>query len=218
MSVKARLWIFGGGGLARGVVDAAQLAGQTIAGLVVPNPAAISWFSGTVVTETDCAAGYQPGDSLIVAIGDNTRRCAVTNATLAAMPGLVRGSVQHPSAVVAGSARICAGSVILGGVSVGPMAAVGQDVLLYTGTVVEHDCTFHDGASTGPGAVLGGNVTVGAGSFIGLGARIGHGRTIGAETVIGMGAVVTRDVPGGVVAVGAPARVLRSRQPGERYL
>jgi maltose O-acetyltransferase len=36
------------------------------------------------------------------------------------------------------------------------------------------------------------------------------GVTIGKDTVLGAGAVVTRDLPGGVLAVGNPARVVRS--------
>ena len=36
------------------------------------------------------------------------------------------------------------------------------------------------------------------------------GVTIGDDTVVGAGAVVTRDLPAGVVAVGNPARVLRA--------
>jgi acetyltransferase-like isoleucine patch superfamily enzyme len=35
------------------------------------------------------------------------------------------------------------------------------------------------------------------------------GVTIGEDTVVGAGAVVTRDLPAGVVAAGVPARVLR---------
>jgi acetyltransferase-like isoleucine patch superfamily enzyme len=38
--------------------------------------------------------------------------------------------------------------------------------------------------------------------------------TIGNDTVVGPGAVVTRDLPGGVVAVGTPAQILR--EIGER--
>ena len=36
------------------------------------------------------------------------------------------------------------------------------------------------------------------------------GVTIGRNTVVGAGAVVTRDLPADVVAVGSPARVVRS--------
>ena len=39
--------------------------------------------------------------------------------------------------------------------------------------------------------------------------------TIGENTVVGAGAVVTRDLPAGVVAVGSPARVLREIGPGD---
>ena len=35
------------------------------------------------------------------------------------------------------------------------------------------------------------------------------GVTIGQDTVVGAGAVVTKDLPAGVVAAGVPARVLR---------
>jgi acetyltransferase-like isoleucine patch superfamily enzyme len=35
------------------------------------------------------------------------------------------------------------------------------------------------------------------------------GVTIGDHTVVGAGAVVTRDLPAGVVAMGVPARVIR---------
>jgi maltose O-acetyltransferase len=34
--------------------------------------------------------------------------------------------------------------------------------------------------------------------------------SIGADTVVGAGSVVTRDLPAGVVAVGSPARVVRT--------
>jgi maltose O-acetyltransferase len=46
--------------------------------------------------------------------------------------------------------------------------------------------------------------------WLGGGVVVCPGVTIGADTVVGAGAVVTRDLPEGVVAVGNPARVIRS--------
>ncbi|MFP4149056.1 MAG: sugar O-acetyltransferase [Nitriliruptoraceae bacterium] len=46
--------------------------------------------------------------------------------------------------------------------------------------------------------------------WIGGGAIVLAGVTIGRNTVVGAGAVVTRDLPADVVAVGNPARVLRT--------
>jgi maltose O-acetyltransferase len=40
--------------------------------------------------------------------------------------------------------------------------------------------------------------------------------TIGDDTVVGAGAVVTRDLPAGVVAAGVPARVLREIDERDR--
>lgn len=45
--------------------------------------------------------------------------------------------------------------------------------------------------------------------WLGGGAIVLAGVTVGADSVIGAGAVVTRDIPSGVVAVGSPARVVR---------
>jgi maltose O-acetyltransferase len=57
-------------------------------------------------------------------------------------------------------------------------------------------------------------VTVEDGVWLGAGALVCPGVTIGENTVVGAGAVVTRDLPAGVVAYGNPARVVR--EVGER--
>jgi len=53
-------------------------------------------------------------------------------------------------------------------------------------------------------------VTIGDNVWLGGGAIVLPGVSIGDDSVIGAGAVVTKDVPAGVVAVGNPARVVRS--------
>lgn len=52
--------------------------------------------------------------------------------------------------------------------------------------------------------------------WLGGGAIVLAGVTIGENTVVGAGAVVTRDLPANVVAVGNPARVVREIGPAER--
>ena len=53
-------------------------------------------------------------------------------------------------------------------------------------------------------------ITIGDNVWLGGGVIVCPGVSIGDDSVIGAGAVVTRDVPAGVVAVGNPARVVRS--------
>ena len=53
-------------------------------------------------------------------------------------------------------------------------------------------------------------IVIGANVWLGGGAIVLPGVTVGEDSVIGAGAVVTRDIPARVVAVGNPARVVRS--------
>ena len=53
-------------------------------------------------------------------------------------------------------------------------------------------------------------IVVGDNVWLGGGAIVLPGVTIGENTVVGAGTVVTKDLPAGVVAVGNPARILRS--------
>ncbi|MFC4060812.1 sugar O-acetyltransferase [Planomonospora corallina] len=53
-------------------------------------------------------------------------------------------------------------------------------------------------------------ITIGDNVWLGGGAIICPGVTIGENTVVGAGAVVTRDLPANVVAVGNPARAVRT--------
>ncbi|MGI5347606.1 sugar O-acetyltransferase [Streptomyces sp. CA-250714] len=52
-------------------------------------------------------------------------------------------------------------------------------------------------------------ITIGDNVWLGGGVIVCPGATIGAKTVVGAGAVVTKDLPEGVLAVGNPARVVR---------
>lgn len=52
-------------------------------------------------------------------------------------------------------------------------------------------------------------IVIGDNVWLSGGVIVCPGVTIGDDTVVGAGSVVTRDLPAGVVAVGAPARVLR---------
>jgi maltose O-acetyltransferase len=53
-------------------------------------------------------------------------------------------------------------------------------------------------------------ITLGDNVWLGGGVIVLPGVTIGADTVVGAGAVVTGDLPAGVLALGTPARVVRS--------
>lgn len=60
-------------------------------------------------------------------------------------------------------------------------------------------------------------ITVGDNVWIGANVTVLPGVTIGSSSIIGAGSVVTRDIPGGVIAVGNPCRVLRKITDDDRH-
>ena len=59
-------------------------------------------------------------------------------------------------------------------------------------------------------------IVVGDNVWLGGGAILCAGETIGDDTVVGAGAVVTSDLPSGVLAAGVPATVIREIGDGDR--
>jgi putative colanic acid biosynthesis acetyltransferase WcaF len=58
-------------------------------------------------------------------------------------------------------------------------------------------------------------IRIGSGVWVCTQAFVGPGVTIGDNTVVGACAVVMKDLPGGVLAAGNPARVVKARRMGE---
>ncbi|MGH8101552.1 MAG: DapH/DapD/GlmU-related protein [Chthoniobacterales bacterium] len=94
----------------------------------------------------------------------------------------------------------------LGEIEIGARATVAQEAYLSTGT--------HDFARPDLPLVTA-KITIGEDAFIGARAFILPGITVGPRSIIGACSVVTRDVPGDVIAAGNPCKVLRPRQPSE---
>jgi len=94
---------------------------------------------------------------------------------------------------------------------VGANTRLGDQVVLNTAAVADHECVLGDGVHLGPGAHLGGRVTVETCAFIGMGAVVLPDLKIGAGAIIGAGAVVTRSVPDNAIFAGVPSRAFVAR-------
>ncbi|MFN5797730.1 MAG: DapH/DapD/GlmU-related protein, partial [Planctomyces sp.] len=85
----------------------------------------------------------------------------------------------------------------------------GENVILNSGSIVEHDCRIGADVHIAPRACLAGGVRVGRQVHIGAGATICENLEIGDRAIVGAGAVVIRDVPPEAVVAGVPAKAIR---------
>lgn len=155
---------------------------------------------------------------VLVAIGDNYVRARVTASVAALCPQLPFVSAVHPQASVGRVVRIGAGSVVMAGAVVNPGCEVGPGCIVNTRASLDHDSVMEAFSSLAPAAATGGNCYLGTCSALGMGALLLQRIRIGVHSVIGAGAVVTRPVGDLCVSYGAPAKVIRSRLAGDKYL
>ncbi len=153
-----------------------------------------------------------------IAIGDNWNRGIIAEKIKELTPALSAITAVHPGVQVARSASLGPGTAVMAGAVVASNASVGSFCLVNTRASVDHDSHLDDFASIGPGATLAGNVRVGAYTAICLQACVAEKVCIGCHTVVGAGSVVLGDLPDQVIVYGTPARVVRSRSKGDRYL
>jgi sugar O-acyltransferase (sialic acid O-acetyltransferase NeuD family) len=115
----------------------------------------------------------------------------------------------HPAAAVPASCSLGAGAVLLAGVVATADVRIGAHAGIMPQVVLTHDDVLDDYVTVGAGARVAGSVQVREGAYLGSGCLIRENLTIGPWALVGMGAVVTRDVPGGEVWAGLPARYVR---------
>lgn len=124
-------------------------------------------------------------------------------------PTLLHPTVTMGKRVSLGEGTIvCAGSVITVDIQLGAFSTVN---LCCT---IGHDAVLGEYTTMAPSVNVSGNVTVGDGTDLGTGSKVIQGVAIGEWSIVGAGAVVSRDLPANVTAVGVPAKAIKERPSG----
>lgn len=190
--------------------DYIKLAFRFLAHVIIFPYVIWHWLWAPILGRDRCLEGSTQLISLLPGVGGQYLRRAFLYWTIESC---------HPSAV------ICFGTLfskyrcnIGANVYIGPRCHLGmvdlqRDVLVAAGVHITSGSQLHGHELLSKpireqegNAVL---VTIGAGSWIGSNAVVMA--DVGADCIIGAGAVVTKSIPQRSIAVGVPARVLRTR-------
>jgi sugar O-acyltransferase (sialic acid O-acetyltransferase NeuD family) len=191
-----------------GITDSIKAVGQELFGYKVIG-------RQEEIKELVSSHGIEAG---LITVGDNWTRKAIYDAVTSRIPGFKFVSAIHPSVIIGNNVEIGSGVIAMAGVIFNPGARIGDFTLFGTGAQIEHDCVIEEFASVSSGSVLGGFVRIAKYAAVCLGATILDRVSIGENTVVGSGSLVTRSLPASVLAYGAPAKIVRNRQAGERFL
>jgi UDP-perosamine 4-acetyltransferase len=203
-----KVYLLGGGGHGRVVLDALLSSGVAVAGVLDPKLDVGAQVLGVPVRGGDdfldrVAAADA---SLANGLGANPR---VHNRKRMFEELKSRGfrftAVRHPSAWIGRECLLAESSQVMAGAVLQNRVQAGINCVINTRASVDHDCVIGAHAFVAPGAVLCGDVLVGDSAFVGAGAVVLPGIALGANVVVGAGAVVTKNVPEGWSVAGNPA-------------
>jgi sugar O-acyltransferase (sialic acid O-acetyltransferase NeuD family) len=157
-------------------------------------------------------------DGCVISLGDNYERQAVYRQLSAMLPSLRFVNAIHPTVVLGENVSIGEGVVIGPGSIIGAGTFVGDFVSIGSSVVLGVNNHLGSFSSLSNGVVTGGLTRMKEFAAAAPGAILLDRLCVGSNTVVGSGSMVMADLPDNVLAYGSPAKVIRSRTAGERFL
>lgn len=222
--MKRQLLIFGAGGFAREVLQVAldlafaeraddRIAWEPVGFAVDAAYANDKEVHGLPVLATETALCRYPDAWVVVAVGAPALRRRVVNA-LHGRIGRRWATLVHPSSWIGRQVQLGLGSVVCAGCQITTDIRIGEHAHVNLGCTIGHDTQLGSFVTLNPGVNVSGNVTLSEGVEVGTGSILIPHVNVGAWAIIGAGSVVTRTLQSDTTAVGAPAKVIKSRPPG----
>lgn len=197
-------FLFGAGGHAKVVLDAAKKSGVSIQKAIVEGSAHASFYNLPIVDEA--AFSFSKKTSLHIAIGDNQARKRIASEQNICS----YFTVIHPTAIIASDVTIGEGCFIGPGAIINANAKIGRHVIINSGAIVEHDVEIASYAHVCPGSVVAGGSKIGEGVLIGANSSVIPLISIGDWAIIGAGSAVVKDVPKKAIEGGVPSKNLKT--------
>ena len=209
------VYLLGGGGHGRVVLNALLSSGVNVAGILDPDlKIGDQVFGIPMMGGDEFLDRADPTDVLLVnGLGANPY---VSNRKRLFEEMRARGfsfdAARHPSVIIGMECNLGASSQIMAGAVLQNRVRIGDNAVINTCASIDHDCVIGTHTFVSPGVVLSGEVLVGESVFIGAGAVVLPGIEIGVNVVIGAGAIVIKSIPDGWIVAGNPATKIGMNQ------
>lgn len=195
------------------LIDALRQCGADILGITDPDSSLVgkTLMSLSILGADETILAYSPQKVLLVnALGSvkNTNTRARLYETWKAK-GYTFAKVIHPSAVIAADVQLSEGVQVLAGAIINPGTTIGENTLINTASVIEHECRIGKHVHVA-GARVAGQVQIADYCHVGIGSTLIQNITLAEHCLIAAGAVVVTSCPAGAVMMGVPARDRRA--------
>lgn len=195
------------------VVDSIDFSKYTLAGFIDERRDMVSFLGYPVLAHDFIEIKNPEIYRYFVAIGDNEIRCRWYKRLQSS--GMVFANIIDKTAIISESAVLGSGNFVGKYAVINAGSVIGDDNIINTRALIEHRCVVGSHTHISTGTVLNGDVCVGDGTFMGS-SSVTNGQThIGAWSIVGSGSAVIRNIGDNVVAVGVPARPIKTRTAHE---
>lgn len=213
-NVRRKLLIIGCGGHSKVITDIAEAIGFQDIHYQDPGIDSDTFLDRQVYKSIK--ENYK--DYFVVAIGDNFIREKVSSQFLLNNKGAENINLIHPSSIFSPRCSIGEGCIVMPLSAINSSSEIGNGVIINTNSSVDHDNQLMNFSSIAPGVSIGGNVSIGERTAICIGASIKHNLKIGKDVVVGASSLVHESIGDNEVVYGVPAKFIRRREVGEKYL
>lgn len=159
-----------------------------------------------------------PNCELFIAIGDNWIRKKIKDRIVKIEPNIKFATAIHPLTIIGKGCSIGQGASIMAGAIIGSSVSIGDFAIVNTRASIDHDGKMEDFSSIAPNVITGSSVSIGEYTAVGISATLKHGVKIGKHSIIGAGSLLLKDCEEFTVSYGVPAKEIRKRVVGEKYL
>lgn len=206
------VFVIGGGGHAKQVIEAFLLSGYSIGGIFddcCHDSSSLVEIQGCPLLGPIAKVAELPaGTKLHCAIGDNRVREEI----FGRFPSFTWENAVHPNAYISSWAKLGDGNYVGGGARILPSAKIGRGNIINELCAVSHDCVVGDFNHLSVHSCLLGRSGVGNLCLVGGNATVNPSVVLGNNVILGAGGVATRPFLCGTF-VGVPARPIPGWKP-----